>query len=575
MLSGWRTIGGVPDWTYQPLRRPLGLLLGPRRSLRLALAALSSLARLPGGAAVIAGLGHTHPPPPARWHAAGLDCLSPAGTTVGVGVAAESLPALPPLGAGLIEVGPVVPDQVAALKSALRRRRGPVLARLPAADAVAMASELAPFVSAVVVDIEPPDQSAIAHLSAALEIPVLAGVRPEDAGTAPAGVGLVLRQAGADDVRALRGGHPVVIVTTSNPSIEHAADLVAAGAQAVLATQEAVIAAGPGWFHRATSAVLGRRRAFPPGFPLAARVPGLAGLGLGLGMIAGGLGAAGVALGPVLLPYDSSYLHLDASSLDRVNPQLTHFLQHDRITLAGTMLALGVLYASLSCWGIRRGRVWARDAVLASGVVGFPTLFYFFAFHYVEPVHVALALVLLPLFLVAVWRRPPLRLEPADGDELPRERSLALVGQLLMVAIGAGFIIGGATISYVGLTGVFVPSDLDFMSTSAQALAGANDRLLGFVAHDRAGFGGALMSTGVLVLLIAAWGWHRGAAWVWWALAVAATAGFGAAIAIHLWVGYTDFFHLLPVYAGSVLTATSLALSRAYLVNRREAQVTG
>ena len=41
---------------------------------------------------------------------------------------------------------------------------------------------------------------------------------------------------------------------------------------------------------------------------------------------------------------------------------------------------------------------------------------------------------------------------------------------------------------------MFVPSDLAYMSTSAQALGSANDRLLSFIAHDRAGFGGALIS---------------------------------------------------------------------------------
>lgn len=458
---------------------------------------------------------------------------------------------------------------MAKLKATLRSRKFPVLLRVAGVDAFASASELAPFVSAVVLDIEPPGEEAVAKLSAAVGKPVWAGIRARDAGRAPAGVGLVLREGRAEDVRTLNRRHPVLIVTTSNPSIDFAADVLAGGAQALLATQEALIAAGPGWFYRAATALLRETGLLAAGVSPAARVPGLAGVGLGLGMIAGGLGAAAVALGPVLLPYDSSYLRLDASTLGRVNPQLIHFLQHDRITLAGTMVALGILYASLSWWGIRVGRVWARDVVLGSGLVGFPTLFYFFAFHYVEPVHVALAVVLLPLFVIAVWRRPPLRLEPPDGDERPRERFLALIGQLLMVSAGAGFIIGGATISYVGLTAVFVPSDLGFMSTSAQALAGANERLLGFVAHDRAGFGGALISTGVLVLLLAAWGWHRGEAWVWWALSAAAVAGFGAAIAIHMWVGYTDFFHLAPVYAGSLLTAVSLVLSGQYLLKSR------
>jgi hypothetical protein len=103
------------------------------------------------------------------------------------------------------------------------------------------------------------------------------------------------------------------------------------------------------------------------------------------------------------------------------------------------------------------------------------------------------------------------------------------------------------------------------MATSAQALAAANDRLLSFIAHDRAGFGGALVSAGVAVLLIAAWGWERGQAWVWWTLLAAASAGFGAALAVHIGVAYTDFLHVLPIYAGIGFTAVSLALGRRFL----------
>jgi hypothetical protein len=332
----------------------------------------------------------------------------------------------------------------------------------------------------------------------------------------------------------------------------------------VLATTTCLIEAGPGWFHRSTLAYLaGRRERQAEREPA---LPWLAGLGLGLGMIAGGLGAAVVALGPVLLPYDQTFLGLSSRLLAGINPRLIQFLQHDRITLAGTMVTLGILYASLSLWGIREGRVWARNAVLASCAVGFPTLFYFFAYQYVEPVHVALAAVLFPLFLIAVWRRPSGGVQVVEVDGPEEERFRALVGQLLMVLVGVGLIVGGLLISYVGLTTVFVPSDLSYMGTSAQDLASANHRLLSFIAHDRAGFGGALVSAGVAVLLVSAWGWARGQAWVWWTLAGGAIAGFGAALAVHVGVGYVDFWHVAPIYAGIVVTTVGLTLSWPFLV---------
>jgi len=177
-----------------------------------------------------------------------------------------------------------------------------------------------------------------------------------------------------------------------------------------------------------------------------------------------------------------------------------------------------------------------------------------------------LAAVLFPLFVLAVWRRPHGVVQVVEGEGPMDERRRALVGQLLMVATGAGLIIGGLTISYVGLTSVFVPSDLSYMSTSAHALAASNHRLLSFIAHDRAGFGGALISVGVAVLLVSSWGWARGQAWVWWSLAAAATVGFGAALVVHFGVGYTDFWHLAPIYAGSTVTVIALVLGRSFLV---------
>lgn len=545
----------------------MSLLFGETRSLRMALRFVSLLVRVPGGGTIVAGLGHTTPPIRARRRLAGVQIAAPVGASVSAGPAADAVRALPPLGAGLIEVGPVPRARIAEFQRILENKRAPVALRVAGDDAAPVISALAKDADLVVLDIGSVPDGASLATQESLHIPVLMAGRSRDLERVPPSIGVMLREGTPAEVSKLKDGRPLVLVSTSNPSIGKTIDLIASGADAVLVEQEGLIESGPGWFHRATGRLLTRSE---PGAAEAGVAPlaWLAGVGLGLGMIAGGIGAAVVALGPVLLPYDARFLDVDASALRRLNPQLIHFLQHDRITLAGTMVALGILYAALSWWGIRVGRVWARDAVLASGVVGFPTLFYFFAYHYVEPVHVLLAVILFPLFLLAVWRRPPKRLDLPDGDEDPGDRRAALVGQLLMALIGFGLIAGGITISFVGVTAVFVPSDLTYMSTSAAALAAANDRLLDFIAHDRAGFGGALISTGVLVMLISTWGWHRGESWVWWSLAAAAAVGFGAAVGVHVWVGYVDFFHLAPVYAGSVVAAIALGLSRRYFFHR-------
>jgi hypothetical protein len=77
-------------------------------------------------------------------------------------------------------------------------------------------------------------------------------------------------------------------------------------------------------------------------------------------------------LGPLLLWYDNRYLGMNRRHLDAAGHNLVHFPQHDRITMAGTMVAIGVLYAGLAWGGIRQGWGWARKAYLISGGVGFP-----------------------------------------------------------------------------------------------------------------------------------------------------------------------------------------------------------
>ena len=232
------------------------------------------------------------------------------------------------------------------------------------------------------------------------------------------------------------------------------------------------------------------------------------------------------------------------------------------------MVAIGVLYIGLAVGGIRRGWPWAREVLLASGCVGFPTLLYFLGYGFVEPLQTAVTALLFPMFLAAVRRRPgPPQWTPI-GEGPQRLRQRALVGQLLMVLVGFGLFVGGAVISTVGLTAVFVPTDLQFLVTGADALRSANPRLVPFIAHDRAGFGGALLAAATAVTLLSMWGWRRGESWVWWSLLLAAAAGFLPAVVVHWSIGYTDLLHLGPMYAAIGVTATALGLARPYLCAR-------
>lgn len=361
-----------------------------------------------------------------------------------------------------------------------------------------------------------------------------------------------------------------VVLDDPDPTV--AARLLSEPGVRVLASTRLLVRAGPGWFQRVAEATLADQPVEPA--PTLRAVPQVRfwrwpgwfwGLLLGVGMVVAGLAAAAITLGPVLLSYDREYLRADRAGLNALNPNLIHFLQHDRLTLAGTMVSIGVLYAALAWNGLRMGRRWARTALLASGCVGFPTLLYYLGTGFFDPLHAFAAAVLFPMFVLAVALPPESRHWQPSAPGPVNERERALLGQLIMIAVGVGLLVGGIVISTVGLNGVYVPTDLTFLHTHVRDIRTANPRLPGFIAHDRAGFGGALASAAVAIVLLCAWGWRRGETWVWWTLAAAAVSGFGPTIAIHLAIGYDDLEHIGPVIVAGILTATALALSRPYL----------
>lgn len=115
------------------------------------------------------------------------------------------------------------------------------------------------------------------------------------------------------------------------------------------------------------------------------------------------------------------------------------------------------------------------------------------------------------------------------------------------------------------MTRVFVPQDLAFMRMTPSDLGKISARLVPVIAHDRAGFGGGLFSTGVILLLLTRHA--RLSRSFIQTVAIMGLTGFGAAIGVHPAIGYTDFTHLAPAYLGAaVFAATVLRLTQEYKV---------
>jgi hypothetical protein len=119
----------------------------------------------------------------------------------------------------------------------------------------------------------------------------------------------------------------------------------------------------------------------------------------------------------------------------------------------------------------------------------------------------------------------------------------------------------GLTIQFPGMTSVFVPTDLAFMGIDRQQLNAINPRLIPLIAHDRAGFGGAVTTAGMLTLASVWYG--NPSRSLWQALAIGGVFGWSAAVLVHPAIGYTDPIHLAPAVTGAFFFFVGLGLTRS------------
>lgn len=285
----------------------------------------------------------------------------------------------------------------------------------------------------------------------------------------------------------------------------------------------------------------------------------------GLIMLISGIIALLFSMTRVILPYDEAFLQLTREQLMALNPNIIKFMAHDRMTLAGTMVSGGILYMQLAKHGVKFGIHWARKAINIAGVTGFLGILLYLGYGYFDWLHGLLWLVLLPFFYFG-WKKT----KGAQSTSVSRNRTnhpawkKGVWGQLCFVVLGFSFVLGGVIISIIGATGVFVSTDIGYICMTPEQLNEITDKLIPVIAHDRAGFGSALISVGLLVLMISLWGFHQGAKWVWRTYLIAGSPAFAAGILTHFIIGYTTFIHLLPAYVALALFLLGLILSKGF-----------
>jgi MFS family permease len=213
---------------------------------------------------------------------------------------------------------------------------------------------------------------------------------------------------------------------------------------------------------------------------------------------------------------------------------------------------------------LRRGQAWAWWAFVVSGVFGFGSFLAYLGYGYLDTWHGVATLMILPCFLVGLFRSRPSLESPRGIRALLKPgavvswRSPFAVGRALLLAVAGGMIVGGLTVMTFGMTRVFVPQDLTFMGVARSDLQAISARLIPLIAHDRAGFGGAICTTGVTVL-ICVW-CAKPSRNLWQILCFAGVVGFVAAIGVHPIVGYNDLFHLAPAIVGAIMFVLGLLL---------------
>ncbi|MFS0863453.1 dihydroorotate dehydrogenase [Fredinandcohnia sp. 179-A 10B2 NHS] len=282
----------------------------------------------------------------------------------------------------------------------------------------------------------------------------------------------------------------------------------------------------------------------------------------GLSIFIGGLLALLFSLTTIILPYDEQFLGMKRETIILFNDRILWFMAHDRMTLAGTMISGGIVYMTLARFGVRSGLLWAKQAIDIAAILGFLGIFLFIGYGYFDWLHLIFWLVLLPIYITAYCKTKRIFGTPTSlntKNHFIWKRSL--LGQLAFVVLGFSFVLGGVVISYVGITSVFVPTDLLYICMPKEMLDSFNSKLIPVIAHDRAGFGSALLSVGFLVLMISLWGFQQGNKWVWWTLLIGGLPAFIAGIWIHFAIGYTNFIHLLPAYFALFLYLIGLCLT--------------
>ncbi|MEH7236956.1 dihydroorotate dehydrogenase [Bacillus sp. JJ1562] len=574
----------MPDWSYHGLFKPILSRLSPYQSREFIHRGMNLIASIPGGHHFIHFLGREESSELVKKEIHGVTYPNPIGLSGKIDPLLTGSNAFSNLGFGLIEIGPVTKEptkdpslpivdwqkqqidffanyESIGIDKTIQKLnkwnpKQPVWARLggTSEEQQHVITRLEPYVAAFVTSV--PNLSWNTDHPVYLSVAVdkvrdlsLFSIQSTFSGIVmekPIGTldDIYLREL-LDSIHYLKThGFTLPIITVGG--IYEPADALAlfdAGANLVLIS-EGYVFSGPGLTKRINESLLHQLQPEPPLHPAWIWY-----WLFGLSIFIGGVIAVLFSLTTIILPYDEQFLGMQREEILLFNERVLYFMAHDRMTLAGTMISGGIVYMALARYGVRKHILWAKQSIDIGAILGFLGIFLFIGYGYFDWLHLVFWLILLPIYITGFIKTRQLKGTPTSlniRNHLVWKQSL--IGQLAFVILGFSFVLGGIVISFIGITNVFVPTDILYICMPPEMLDLFNDNLISVIAHDRAGFGSALLSVGFLVLTISLWGFLQGNKWVWWTLLIGGFPAFFAGIWIHFAIGYTTFIHLLPAY---------------------------
>jgi dihydroorotate dehydrogenase len=578
----------MPDWSYHVIFKPILTKLSPVTSREFIHKGMNRIASLPFGARVINFLGREESSASLSGRFDGVTFSNPVGLSGKIDPLLSGTKAFSNLGFGFLEVGPLTLDgtgrldqpvidydrshiqfpeeESIGLKAALAKLRHfnskqPVFFRLKGSNSEiqAMADQLKDLADAFILR--------DSHSSIQTKKPIYLSIsNPNDIKSqeelsgfsgAVLELGEAITQEKCDAIQKWResGYRGTIITSGSILEPQDGLQLLDAGADLVMLAGGYVFS-GPGLTKRIKEALVSRE-------DLPSPQPGWFAYWLfGLFIFLGGILALLFSITSIVLPYDELFLGMKKEEIWLYNERIMLFMAHDRMTLAGTMISGGIVYMNLARYGVKMRLRWAKQAIDTGAITGFLGIFAFIGFGYFDWLHLLFWLVLLPVYLIGYLKTRGIRGAPSSKNRRNDHIwKAALIGQFLFVLLGFSFVLGGLVISLYGVTSVFVPTDLLYLCMTPGMLESFNEQLIPVIAHDRAGFGSALLSVGLLVLLLALWGFQEGNRWMWRTFLLGGLPAFIAGIYVHFAIGYTNFIHLLPAYFAILLYLGGLLLT--------------